>query len=52
MLAGLLGSLSIDGLLCACVWSAVGGGLVKEWCVFFNKAHAPSPEGKKRKKKN
>ena len=37
-----------------CVWSAVGGGLVKGvvWlmCV-FNQAHAQSPEGKKIKEK-
>ena len=34
MLIGLLGSLSIDGSLCACVRSAVSGGLVKGGCVF------------------
>ena len=33
MLAGLLGSLSIDRSLCACVLSAVGGVFVKGCCV-------------------
>uniref|UniRef100_A0A8C4QH37 Coiled-coil domain-containing protein 39 n=2 Tax=Eptatretus burgeri TaxID=7764 RepID=A0A8C4QH37_EPTBU len=55
MLAGLLGSLSIDGL-CACVWSAVGGGLVKEWCVvdvcFLTKPMPPPSPERKNKNKN
>ena len=54
MFAGLLGSLSIDGWLCACVRNTVGGGLIKECCVvdvrFFNQANAPLPWEMKKKK--
>ena len=56
MLIWLLGSLSIDEWLCACVRSAVGGGLVKGGCVVdvvcvFNQVHAPSLRARKRKRK-
>ena len=51
MLAGLLGRLSIDGCLCAGVWSAVGGRLIKGCCVVddvcFYPIPCPLPWGKK-----